>query len=124
MFDYEDKGIGKGYRAYVKKKGKKVYITPTTTRESALDIGAKKAAETLSATFGVEKAGGRIVELKTTGEFKRYQSLFREYRIQGKTRLALPKDTFIQKAPTRLGRRTEVSEIQSARRAKQLMGVM
>jgi hypothetical protein len=121
----EDKGGSKevtkkeftdeGFYVFLKRKGKFKLVSPLVkSKESALDIGARLTKQTLGATFKIEKAKGKSLDIKTGGEFKRYGSEFRAYKIKQGLKVPLS-DTYIQREKYRLGTRAEVSEIQKAR---------
>ena len=112
-------GLFFGFQAFVKRKGKFKAVSPVVkSRISALDIGADVAKRTLAATFQVKAVKGvRPVELKTSGEFQRFQNEFRDYAIRQTRRIPLS-DTYIQKRQYRLGTKSEVSEIQKAKKNK------
>lgn len=115
----KSKNIGVGFQAFLKRKGKFVAVSPIVkSKLSALDIGTLRAKQTLGATFKVEQVKGKPLDLKTRGEFSRFQSEFRDYAIRGQKKIKL-NDTYIQKSKFRLGTRSEISEIQQAKKTKE-----
>ncbi|HPE15049.1 MAG TPA: hypothetical protein PLT65_04365 [Bacilli bacterium] len=114
----KSKGVGVGFQAFLKRKGKFVAVSPIVkSKLSALDIGTLRAKQTLGATFKVEQVKGKPLDIKTSGEFQRFSSEFRGYQIRGQKRIPLT-DTYIQKSRFRLGTKSEVSEIQRAKKTK------
>jgi hypothetical protein len=108
---------GFGFVAFLKRKGKFRAVSPVTSRLSALDIGTLRAKETLGATFKIEKVRGTPISVKTGNEFQKFRNEFRDYKIRGNQRIGL-NDEFIQLEKFRLNTRSEVSEIQGARKNK------
>jgi hypothetical protein len=111
------KTLLEGFQAFIKRKGKFEAISPITSKESALDIGALKAKQTLAATFKVEKVQGTPTQIRTSGEFKRFQEEFRSYKIKKGTPIKLH-DEYIQKEKYRLGTKMEIRAIQKAKKIK------
>lgn len=103
--------------AFVKKKGKYVQLGGPTTKEAALNIGAREAKYTLAASFKVTPVEATPIPIATDNTFKRYQGEFREYKIVKGQSVGTP-DEFIQKRAYRLGTRAEVSQIQKAKQTK------
>ncbi|MBI2138290.1 hypothetical protein HYU13_01765 [Candidatus Woesearchaeota archaeon] len=108
----------RAFAVFLKRQGKFRQASEPLTKEAALDIGAEMTARSLAATFKVRPVGGAPRAIKTSGEFAKFKPLFREYRIKQGRKLKLPDLTYIQKRVTRLGRRSEVREIQTLRRAR------
>jgi len=106
-----------GFQAFLKKKGKFVAVSPITSKGAALDIGTQKAKTTLGATFKIQEVTGTPIEVKTGGEFKRFNSEFRDYMIRKGIRVKLS-DTYIQKSKYRLSTKQEVTSIQQAKNNK------
>lgn len=100
-----------GYKAFVIKGGKRVYLKGILPRGEALELGQTKALTTLRATFGVEKTG---VKVKAGAVDFKVSKAFRPFKIKQGKRIKL-QDTFIQKKGTRLSSRGEIKEIQIAR---------
>lgn len=116
IFELREK-IKRGYLALIKRKGKFLKVSPSVSREAALDIGAGVAARTLGATFKIIPSGEKPLDIKPTGEFQRLREMFRDYKIRKGLKVAL-QDEFIQKRGTRLGRKEEVEEILKAKRSR------
>jgi len=106
----------KGFRIFVKRKGKRVFLEGVFPRGEAVRIGARQARRTLRATFGIVEAGA-IPRKRRAPAFLPSPRIFRTYQIIKGKRVPL-KDTWIQKAPYRLSARGEVKEIQVARKRK------
>lgn len=108
-------GLTPGYRPFVVRKGKEVFIgTKVLPRGEALRIGQKAATGSLRATFGVKQVKGFATGKDTN--FK-VSNLFRNYRIKEGKKIPL-QNTFIQKQGKRLSFSGEKTEIQIARRLK------
>jgi len=105
----------KGFRIFVKRKGKRVFFTGRFPRGEAIRIGAREARKTLRATFGVVEAG--VIRGRRAPAFTPSPEVFRTYRIVKGKRVPL-KDIWIQKAPYRLSARGEVREIILAKKRK------
>lgn len=104
-----------GFRGFVIKKGKRIYVTGVSPKGKALKGANAYAIKTLRATFGVEPT-----RMRATGKdvnFKPSSNLFRSYRIKKGKRIPL-KDTYIQRLGKRLAFKPEVLELQAFRRAK------
>lgn len=101
-----------GYRTFIKKKGKKVYLAGIRAKGEAILFGEEVALQGTQATFGVEKAGTSVIGGRKS--FTPSNKLFRTYRIKKGERLALT-DTFIQRKGKRLITRDEVKALQLAR---------
>lgn len=102
-----------GYRPFVIKGGKKVYLSTALPKGSALRRAETEAKKTLRATFGVEKTA-KIVKGSDIN-YTPNKNLFRDYRIKGGKKLKL-ENTFIQRKGKRLAFKGETAEIQRARR--------
>ena len=105
----------KGYKVLIKRKGQFFTLPGSYSFNTALDIGAKKTAETLSATFKIEPTNQEASEIQSTGDFSRLGSMFRNYMIRKGKRIPLYNE-FIQKRSKRLSSPFEVQEIKGARR--------
>ncbi|MAH50341.1 hypothetical protein CMI37_31255 [Candidatus Pacearchaeota archaeon] len=105
----------KGFRVFVKRKGKRVFFTGRFPRGEAIRIGAREARRTLRATFGVVEAG--VIRGRRAPAFTPSPEVFRTYRIVKGKRVPL-KDVWIQKAPYRLSAKGEVREIITAKKRK------
>ena len=105
----------KGFAAFLKKKGKDVQVSPSTTREAALDIGTKASKGSLSATFKIKETGQPAIDIRTGGEFAKMGTTFRTYKIKKGQKVPL-KDTFIEKRGTRLSTKAERTSIQRSRK--------
>ena len=101
----------------LKRKGKFVTISQPLTRAAALDVLARGVRTKLAATGRLRAVSARPLKLKPTGEFGRYRFALREFKIRKGKKVALPKDTFIEKRRFRLGTKTEVAEILKAKKA-------
>lgn len=111
-----------GYLTFEIKGGKKEFLPGIRTRGEALQVGAKDVLGNLRATFGIQKTSKLV-----SGQDNNYRvsdKLFRQYQIKKGQRQPL-QNTFIQRTRKeggaiggRLGSRTEVSAIQTARRMK------
>ncbi|MAH44554.1 hypothetical protein CMI37_01920 [Candidatus Pacearchaeota archaeon] len=104
------------YRIWVKRKGRKVFLTGKYPRGEAIMIGTKRTRQTLRATFGIVEKG-RVRVKRRTPSFIPSPQIFRTYRIVKGKRVPL-KDVWIQKAPYRLSARGEVREIIKAKKKK------
>lgn len=87
-----------GFRTFVIKGGKKVFLPGIRPKGRALRAGAIKTRATLRATFGVEATGVRVRQRDIT--YRPPKSVFRGFKIKGEQKVPL-RDTFIQKAGTR-----------------------
>ena len=105
-----------GFRIFVKRKGKRVFLEGVFPRGEAIRRGARQTRRTLRATFGIVEAGA-IPRRRRAPAFLPSPRIFRTYQIIKGKRVPL-KDTWIQKAPYRLSARTEVKEIQVARKTR------
>lgn len=104
---------GSAFRAYIIRRGKRVYVSGAVPRGLALRTGTEKALKSLSATFGITP-----VNKRTTSKDIFYQppkALFRSYRIKKGKQIPLT-NVFIQKKGKRLSTRSEVSALQQSRR--------
>jgi len=110
----------KGFRIFVKRKGKRVFLSGVFPRGEAVRIGARQARRTLRATFGIVEAGA-IPRRRRAPAFIPSPRIFRTYQIIKGKRVPL-KDIWIQKAPYRLSAIGEVREIQVARKTKRRKG--
>ena len=106
----------KGFRIFVKRKGKRVFLEGVFPREEAIRRGTRQTRRTLRATFGIVEAGA-IPRRRRAPAFLPSPRVFRTYQIIKGKKVPL-KDTWIQKAPYRLSARTEVKEIQVARKRR------
>jgi hypothetical protein len=113
-------GVVKGFRIFVKRKGKRVFLSGVFPRGEAVRIGARQARRTLRATFGIVEAGA-IPRRRRAPAFIPSPRIFRTYQIIKGKRVPL-KDIWIQKAPYRLSAIGEVREIQVARKTKRRKG--
>jgi len=118
-FKYSTRTKGKsnsgveGFKTFIIRRGKKVYLGSVLPRGRALKSGSLEARRTLGATFGIERAGKSVSQ--TDINFRPSTKIFRSYRIKQGRRVQLT-DTFIQRRGTRLGARSEITEIQKANR--------
>lgn len=103
-----------GFRTYVIRRGKIVYLPGIRERGSALRVGEKQARKSLAATFGIIQTG-RTVRAKETRFTPTKQ--FRSYRIKQGKPIQLT-NQFIQRAKFRLSSGTEKREIQKSRRKR------
>ena len=117
----------KGFDVFIIEKGKPRVIARGLTRGAALDIGAGRALKSLRATFGILPSREPSVrELRTGGEFLKYQELFREPTLKSPYR-KLGQGVYVQrqKKVGRVGRGRltfpeEISEIKEAKMKKLL----
>lgn len=105
-----------GYKVFVKRKGKFRALEGIFPRYKAIRLGEKRAMETLVRTFRIEKAKGEILDISPKEEIPS-PKIFRAYKIKGGKQIPL-KDEWIQRAKYSLSARSEVSEIQRARKSK------
>jgi len=104
-----------GYIPLVKRRGKFIAVSKVPLEKGkALYLGKKTAEKTLAARFKIVKKGkarpSALPSIKEVGK------KFRGYRIIKGRKVPL-KDEFIQKAKYRLSTKSEVREIQEAKRA-------
>jgi hypothetical protein len=92
---------------FVRRRGKFVRVGEATKKEKALRVGLAKLRGTLAASLQLRTKKGEAVE---------FAKETREFRL-GKQ---AGKRTLVQRAPRRLGRRAEVQEIISSRKAGRL----
>jgi len=88
------KQLSFGFRSFVLRKGRRVYLRGIFPRGLALRKGELKAKQTLRATFGIEPT--RIQVRQKDISYKVSEKLFRSYRIRKGKRTPL-KDIYIQK---------------------------
>jgi len=105
-----------GYKVWVKRKGKRVFLSGVFTRGEAILRGTQRTRQTLRATFGVVEAGLIRGKRRRIG-VRPSPKIFRGYKIVKGKRVKL-KDIWIQKAPYRLSARGEVREIITAKKRK------
>jgi hypothetical protein len=121
--------LTEGFRAFIIKKGKKEYLPGIGTQGEELLKGANYVRSTIRAkTFGIEDAGQLITQQGQGTNYTPPTDVFRNFRIKGGQRVALPYGEYIEKAGTRaegytapgarLGTPAERAEISQARRAK------
>jgi len=108
------------YRIWVKRKGRKVFLTGKYPRGEAIKIGARRTRQTLRATFGIVEKG-RLRVRRREPSFTPSPEVFRTYRIVKGKRVPL-KDVWIQKAPQRLKAKSEIKEILRVRKQKKKKG--
>lgn len=106
----------KGFKAFVLKGKKKVYVSSALPKLSALRKGEEVALKTLRATFGIEPAK-QLIKKKDLSGYTPSKKIFREYRIKAGKKIPL-KDTFIQRRGKRLVTKSEVKELQSYRKSR------
>lgn len=109
------KELSIGYKPFVTKKGKRIYLGPALPKGLALRKAEEAAKKSLRATFGAQPT-----RIRVRGEdiaFTPNKKLFRGYRIKAGKRIPL-KDTFIQRLGKRLTFREEIAEIQAFKRRK------
>lgn len=102
------------WRILVRRRGAWNYLTGEYTRGEAMRVGAEKTMTTLGRTFKIVPYRLRLYE----GEEPSYlpsEGIFRRYRIIRGIKHPL-QDIWIQRAPKSLMTRSEVREIQAARR--------
>lgn len=104
-----------GFRTFVIKSGKKVYLPGIRSKGKALKFGQNESLTTLRATFGVQATNVRVSG-KDIG-FSPLARYFRGFKISKGRRIPL-KDTFIQKRGKRLVTIPEIASLQRARRLK------
>ena len=103
----------KAFVSAVKRKGKWFTLGSPTTKSQAIRTGERFTRQTLGASFKViEKGETNNLDM---GGYTPNQNVFRGYKISRGQRIPL-KDEWIQKRKTRLGTKSEVSEIQFARK--------
>lgn len=107
-----------GYRTFLIRGGKKVYLEGIKPRGLALLRGEKQARQTLRATFGIEKTAFKVKP--STISYTPRQDIFRTYRIQKGKKVPLV-DTFIQRKGKRLGTLGEVKNIQLAKAGRRFI---
>jgi hypothetical protein len=107
-------GITKAYKTLIKRQGKFFEVGKLLSKGEAVKLGEKRITGTLGRTFKVEEMK---TDMPTLGlsEYKPSAKEFREFRISGGKKIPL-KDTFIKIKV--LQTRSEVREIQSARKSK------
>lgn len=106
----------KAFRVQIKRKGMFMDIGKLLPRGKALKAGAEITKATLAAQFRIIPSKTEIIaeDISYLPEPK----IFRSYQIRKGKRIPML-DTFIQRRGTRLGTRSEVSEIQMFKKAKQ-----
>lgn len=104
-----------GYKSFITKKGKKIYLKGIFPKGLALRRGEVSALSSLRATFGVKPTRKKVQGMNFN--FTPSSNLFRSYRIKKGKRIPL-KDTYIQRLGKRLSFAGEKAEIQQARRMK------
>lgn len=102
-----------GYRSFVIRRGKKVFLKGIFPKSEAIMKGEEKAIRSLAATFGVKKTKQTVRGLNLN--YQPRKSLFRSFRIKQGKRVPLV-DEFIQRRGKRLSFQDEVNEIHRARR--------
>lgn len=102
----------KGFDVFVRRKGIWELYKSNLPRGQALLSGSTVTRSTLSASFKLSESG--METSKTDINFKPSKTVFRDYKIKGKTKEIL-KDTFIQRRSKRLSSGSEVRSIQQAR---------
>jgi len=116
--------LGKGYKTFIYRGGKKQYLSGVAPRGEAIRKGEARVLRTIAAKFGIEKT--RIPVRERLLSYKPSERIFRRYKIKGKKKIPL-EDEWIQKAGTkreptikgaRLAARSEVRELLSFRRKK------
>ena len=107
--------LKKAYSVLLKRRGQYQIIGKGLSKELALDIGAEATTRGLGATFKIVRGEGFAKKTASTGAFKRFANVFRTYAIKKGRKIPLS-DTFIQKRGKRLITRSEVGEIQRARK--------
>lgn len=114
-FKKKSKGISqKGYKAFVLKGKKKIYVSKVLPKGIALRKGEEKALKSLRATFGVEEVD-KLIRGKDI-DFKPRSDIFRSYRIKQGKKIPL-KDIYIQKKGKRLATGFETKDIQRYRKS-------
>lgn len=106
----------KGFKAYVIRDKKKVYLPNILPKGLALKLGETEAKRSLGATFGIKSANINLGNVKDI-DYKPDKDIFRNYRIVKGKKVKL-NNVYIQKKGKRLSFRTEVKEIQTAKRFK------
>lgn len=102
-----------GYKTYVIKSGKRIYLGGIKTKGEAIRTGELFTTKTLRATFGVQRTGKLIKGTERT--YLPSMNIFRSYKIRGGKKIPLV-DEFIQRRGKRLAFAPEVSAIQRTRR--------
>lgn len=110
-----------GYKTFLKRRGKKVYLPGIAPRGKALRKGTRATKETLAATFGIEEAG---FTSESDVSFNVPGNDFRDYLIRGRKKIAL-QDTFVQRSGSareggagRLSNRGEIFEIRGSKKGR------
>lgn len=107
-----------GYRTFVIRGGKKVYLGGVSPRGLALLKGEKQARQTLRATFGIEKTGFKVKPSSIS--YTPRMDIFRTYKIKEGRKVPLV-NTFIQRKGKRLGTAGEVKNIQLAKAGRRFI---
>lgn len=117
----KDKVISKvrepGFSVLIKEKGKLKEIGTGFERKAALDLLLGRLARGLEATGKIIPTGKPATIKTRTGEFGKYRSAFRTYKLK-KGRKIFLEDTFIQKKGKRLITKSERKKLQKARKKK------
>lgn len=111
-FKIKNSLFGRGFRAFVIRKGKPVYVSGILPKGKALMKGESAAKSSLRATFGVKPTN--ILTNEQDIAFQPSNKIFRGYRIKQGKRIPL-QDTFIQRRGKRLSFKGEIAEIQRSR---------
>lgn len=107
----------RGFDVFVRRRGKfkKINAAPLS-RGEAMSLGAEKTEIDLGATYKVRPAAGQVQRQGPPGGSPNFDKFYQK--------LEKGEIVYIQKAETRLSRKTEVSEIQAARRMKAGLGLL
>jgi hypothetical protein len=102
-----------GYEVFVRRKGMFKKVGGVYAKGEAIKKGEKEALRTLAATFKIKPSKGEILAYGAQ-EYIPTPKEFRTYAIRRGKRIPI-KEQWIQKRGRRLGRRTEIKELQRAR---------
>lgn len=116
MKEKKRRKTSRAFRVQIKRKGMFRDIGKLLPRGKALKTGAEITKATLAAQFRIVPSKTEIIaeDIQYTPEPR----IFRSYQIRKGRKIPML-DTFIQRRGTRLGSRSEVSEIQMFKRARQ-----
>lgn len=107
---------GTGFRTFLIKNRKKVYLPGIRSKGEALRYGEKRTSSTLRATFGVTPTNVKV-KVPSVPNYNPSTKIYRNYKINQGRRVPLV-DTYIQRRGKRLAFGSEVAEIQRARRKR------
>ncbi|UCD20535.1 MAG: hypothetical protein JSW08_02020 [archaeon] len=105
----------KGYKLYIKRYGKWKPVTGIFAKGKAILKGVEWARKTLGAGFKIKETEQYIST--PTVPVREPGIMFRKHKIRKGRKIGL-RDEWIQKAKYRLGTRSEIREIQAARKAR------